>query len=337
MICLGLESTAHTFSVGIIDDEKILASVRDMYVPEKGGINPLDAKEHHTKVKDKVLAEALKQANLSLDDIDLFAYAAGPGLPPCLKVGAEFAREIAKNKPLFAVNHGVAHIEIGKLMCGCKDPITVYVSGGNTQIIGYASSRYRVFGECMDIPIGNAIDVFIRETYGKDRKAETFGGPVMEKLAEGGKYIELPYVVKGMDLSFTGITTAAIQKYNQGTKGKDSAEQDRLLRDLCFSFQETCYAMLTEVTERALAHTGKSEVLLVGGVAASKRFREMIEIMCQERGAKAFVVPKEYSGDNGAMIAWTGLLMHRSGVKPVKKADFNSLWRTDQAEIKWME
>ncbi|MFA4820241.1 MAG: KEOPS complex N(6)-L-threonylcarbamoyladenine synthase Kae1 [Candidatus Aenigmatarchaeota archaeon] len=339
MICLGIESTAHTFSIGIIDDEKILANTRDMYVPEKGGINPLDAKEHHVKVKDKVLEESLATAGLSLTDIDLFAYAAGPGLPPCLKVGAQFAKEISKNKPLFAVNHGVAHIEIGKLMCGCKDPIAVYVSGGNTQVIGYASGRYRVFGETQDIPIGNAIDVFIRETYGKDKKAETFGGPVMEKLAEGGCYMELPYVVKGMDLSFTGITTAAIQKYN-----KDKSEQ--MLRNLCFSFQETCYAMLTEVTERALAHTGKSEVLLVGGVAASKRFREMIEIMCQERGAKAFVVPKEYSGDQGVMIAWTGLLMHRSGVKPVSKqthgvrhtiVDYNSMWRTDQAEITWME
>ena len=333
MICLGIESTAHTFSVGIINGDKIIANVRDMYVPEKGGINPMDAKEHHVKIKGEMLDRALADAKIQIEDVELFAYSAGPGLPPCLKVGAQFAEEIAKNKPLMAVNHGVAHIEIGKLMCGCNDPIAVYVSGGNTQVIGYASGRYRVFGETHDIPIGNAIDVFIRETYGKDKKAETFGGPVMEKLAEGGKYIELPYVVKGMDLSFTGITTAAIQKWSKATP----EARPTILRDLCFSFQETCYAMLTEVTERALAHTGKKEVLLVGGVAASKRFREMIEIMCQERGAKAFVVPKEYSGDQGAMIAWTALLMHRAGVKPNKKVDYNSLWRTDQAEITWME
>ena len=94
--------------------------------------------------------------------------------------------------------------------------------------------------------------------------------------------------------------------------------------------------MLTEVTERALAHTGKSEVLLVGGVAASRRFREMIEVMCIERGAKAFVCPMEYSGDNGVNIAWTGLLGYNNGQKPVVKADFNSLWRTDQTEILWM-
>ena len=346
MITLGVESTAHTFGIGIMDGTKVIANAHDMYVPAQGGINPLDAKEHHERVKDDVLAASLEEANVVLDDIDLFAYAAGPGLPPCLKTGAEFATLIAKNKPLVAVNHGVAHIEIGRLLCGCSDPIVVYVSGGNTQVIGYASGRYRVFGETQDIPIGNAIDVFIRETYGRDKTASSFGGPVMERLAEGGKYVELPYVVKGMDLSFTGITTAVIQKYNKGSEGKTDGEKEELLRDLCFSMQETCFAMMTEVTERALAHTGKKEVLLVGGVAACKRLREMMEIMCTERGAKAYVVPKEFSGDQGAMIAWTGMLGYKNGQKPVNEnahgmrdsaADFNSVWRVDQTEISWLE
>jgi glycoprotease/Kae1 family metallohydrolase len=311
MICLGIESTAHTFSVGIMKEKKVIAVSRDMYVPPQGGINPLDAKNHHEKVKD--------------------SYSAGPGLPPCLKTGAQFVKQIAGKKPIIEVNHCIAHIEIGRLLCKSKDPIVVYVSGGNTQIIGYAAGRYRVFGETQDIPIGNAIDVFVRETYGKGKKAETFGGPILEKEADGGKYIELPYVVKGMDMSFSGIMTSAIQKYNNG-----SGDHAALFKDLAFSFQETCYAMLTEVTERALAHTGKKEVLLVGGVAASKRFRQMIEIMCKERGAKSFVVPQEFSGDQGAMIAWTGLLAYKNGQKPTKQPDYNSLWRTDQVDIKWM-
>jgi len=337
MICLGIESTAHTFGVGIMNDEgRVLANARDMFVPEKGGINPLDAKNHHEDVKGKVLQDALRQAGISLEDIDLFAYSSGPGLPPCLKTGTEFVVQIAKKKHIVEVNHAVAHIEIGRLMCGCSDPIVVYVSGGNTQVIGYAEGRYRVFGETLDIPIGNAIDVFVRETYGKNRKAETFGGPVLEKFAEGGRYIELPYVVKGMDLSFSGIMTASIQKYNKLSKNKSEKEKLNVFRDLCFSFQETCYAMLTEVTERALAHTGKKEVLLVGGVAASKRFREMMEIMCKERGATAFVVPKEFSGDQGAMIAWNGLLAYRHGQKPTNKSDYNSLWRVDQVDVTWV-
>ncbi len=325
MICLGIESTAHTFGIGIVEDGEILANEKDMFVPEKGGINPLDAKNHHEKVKQKVLEDALAKARITKKDIDLVAYAAGPGLPPCLKVGALFAKELGKNKKVIEVNHAVAHIEIGRHVCGILDPIVVYVSGGNTQIIGYAAGRYRVFGETQDIPIGNAIDVFIRETYGKDKKAETFGGPILERLATG-KYLELPYVVKGMDLSFTGITTAAINKFRKGEK----------IEDLCFSFQETCFAMLTEVTERALAHTGKKDVLLVGGVAASKAFRQMIEVMCDERGAKAFTVPPELAGDQGAMIAWNGVLAHINGQKGTRKADFNPLWRVDQVDVKWM-
>ena len=333
MICLGIESTAHTFGVGIVnDDGKVLANARDMFVPEKGGINPIDAKNHHENIKEKILNDALSEANIGIGDVDLFAYSAGPGLPPCLKTGAEFAAQIAKDKPIVEVNHAVAHIEIGRLMCGCSDPIVVYVSGGNTQIIGYAAGRYRVFGETEDIPVGNAIDVFVRETYGKDKKAESFGGPVFDKFAEGGSYMELPYVVKGMDLSFSGIMTAAIQKYNKLTKDKSEKEKEKIFSDIAFSFQETCYAMLTEVTERALAHTGKSEVLLVGGVAASRRFREMMETMCKERGAVAYTVPRQFSGDQGAMIAWTGLLCKTQH----PGFDFNPMWRVDQVEINWV-
>lgn len=319
--------------MGIIHDEKILTNSKDMYKPKHGsGIHPIEAKNHHNMCKEIVLQNALEDAKINLNDIDIISYSAGPGLPPCLKIGSEFAGLLSKEigKPLIAVNHSVAHIEIGKLLTNSKDPIVVYVSGGNTQIIGFASGKYRVFGESMDIPIGNAIDVFIRETSG-----EFPGGPVMDRLAEGGRYIELPYVVKGMDLSFSGIMTAAVQKYNKGAEGKNQTEKEQLLRDLCFSFEETCFAMLTEVTERALAHTGKSEVLLVGGVAASPRFREMIDIMCKERGAKSFVVPREYSGDQGVMIAWTGLLGYRNG-QTAHNPDFNPLWRVDQTEVPWV-
>ena len=328
MICLGLESTAHTFGIGIFDGKKILSDARDMYKPKKGGIHPIEAKKHHEEIKEKILSSALAQAKISLEDVDMLAYSAGPGLPPCLKVGAEFVNQLGKQtkKPIFAVNHPVAHIEIAKFMTGAKDPIIIYVSGGNTQIIGYAGGRYRIFGESMDISIGNAIDTFMRDSIGNPG----FGGPVLDDLAaRGKKYIELPYVVKGMDLSFSGIVTAALQKYK-----KDKTQ----LNDLCFSFQETCYAMLTEVAERALAHTGKSELLLTGGVAASKRLKEMLDIMTKERGAKALFCPLEYCGDNGVNIAVAGYLAAKAGQKAIKNrdADFNSRWRVDEVEVKWM-
>jgi N6-L-threonylcarbamoyladenine synthase len=342
MISLGIECTAHTFGVGIADESRILSDARDIYKPEKGGIHPIEAGKHHDKVKEEITQKALFDAGLSTNDIDILCYSAGPGLPPCLKIGAQFVSQIANKakKPVFAVNHPVAHIEIGRFLTRCTDPIITYVSGGNTQIIGYAAQRYRVFGETEDMAIGNAIDTFMREATGN----AGFGGPLMEKLAAGGKYIELPYVVKGMDLSFSGILTSAVQKWKKESRGKTQAEQSALLGDLCYSFQETCYAMLTEVTERALAHTGKEEVLLTGGVAASKRLTEMLGIMCSERGAVFHSCPIEYSGDNGSMIAITGLLAAKSGQRPAKPMqaqppifDFNSRWRVDEAEISWMK
>lgn len=324
MICLGIESTAHTFSIGIVTDMgEILADVKDTYKPKLGsGIVPAEAKEHHLRVKEKILGKALETAKLKMEDIDLIAYSQGPGLPPCLWTGMEFAKELSEREgiPIIGVNHPVAHIEIAKLSTGTKDPVVIYVSGGNTQVIAYASGRYRVFGETEDIAIGNAIDTFARRA-----GLPNPGGPEVEKLAKSGKYVELPYVVKGMDLSFSGIVTAAVKLYKKGEK----------LEDLCFSLQETCFAMLVEVTERAVAHTGKKEVLLTGGVAANKRLTEMLDIMCRERGATFHAVPMEYAGDAGAMISWTGLLAYKAGER-TKNLEPISRWRADEVEIKWL-
>jgi N6-L-threonylcarbamoyladenine synthase len=320
MLTLGIESTAHTFGIGICRDDKIIANVKDVYSSEKSGIHPDECSRHHENVKEEVMEKALKEAGISIKDIDAVAYSKGPGLPPCLKVGLKFAMSL--KKPLIEVNHCVAHIEIGKHATKCKDPIVLYVSGGNTQIIGYAAGRYRVFGETLDVGIGNAIDKFMRAC----GQAGTMGGPAMEALAKKGSYVELPYVVKGMDLSFSGILTSAIQKFKKNIS----------IEDLCFSFQETAYAMLTEVTERALAHTSKKEVLLTGGVAASKRLQEMLHIMCEERNAKFYVCPKEYAGDCGAMIAYNGWLAYTNGQLAAKQPDFDQKWRTDDVNVCWM-
>jgi len=327
MLCLGLESTAHTFGVGVVSsDGKILSNARSSYVPQKGkGIVPREAALHHSDVAGKVIEQALKEAKIDLADIDLIAYARGPGLPPCLRIGAAVARALAlkHEKPLIDVNHPVAHIEIGKLMTGAKDPVVIYVSGGNTQVLALVEGRYRIFGETLDIPVGNALDQFAREA-----GLGFPGGPAVEIAAKGGNYIELPYVVKGMDLSFAGIVSEVQRKLKAGAS----------VNDLAFSLQETVFAMLVEVTERAIAHVGKKEVLVVGGVAANKRFAEMLDIMCRERGAKAFATPLEYSGDQGAMIAWTGLLAYRSAKYDRKIALANPIdqrWRADEVEVTW--
>ncbi len=321
MICLGVESTSHTFGIGIVDDKgDILANEKDVFVPPKNsGIEPSKAAKHHKEVCETVLRKALSKAELKISDIDCVSIAAGPGLAPCLLTGMEFAKKLAKEneKPLIPVNHAIAHIEIGKLTTKAKAPICLYISGGNTQAISFANKRYRILGETLDIPIGNAQDFFARKI------GLSFpGGPKLDEMAKQGKWIDLPYVVKGMDVSFTGIVTEALKK----TKTEK-------LEDVIFSLNEVMYSMLTEITERALAHTEKNEVLLIGGVAASQRFREMMGIMCSERGAKCFSVPKEYAGDCGANIAWTGLLFSNSETKKLNSIDIKPKWRVDEVEI----
>jgi universal protein Kae1 len=325
MICLGIEGTAHTFAMGIIDDKgKILADVRSIYKPKKGGINPWEAAEHHKKLAEELIKKGLKQSKLEIKDIDIIAFSQGPGLPPCLRVAKDTAKELSmKNKkPLIGINHCTAHIEVGKLMTKARDPIILYVSGGNSQVIGYSSGKYRIFGETLDIAIGNAIDKFARAI-----NLNHPGGPKIEKLAKNGKYTELPYIVKGMDFSFSGLVTDLTRRYKS---------KEYKVEDLCFSFQETAFSMLTEVVERALAHTEKSEVLLTGGVAANKRLTEMLNIMCKERNAKFYVVPMEWTGDQGLMIAWNGILAYKKGQK-LKDFDIKPKWRTDEVRVDWLK
>jgi len=298
-----------------------------MYKTEKGGIIPNEAAEHHKKVKDIVIANTLKTAKLKFKDIDLIAFSQGPGLPLTLYVGLNKAKELSKKYkiPLIPCNHLQAHIDIGKLLTKAKDPVSILATGANTQIIFFEDNRYHIGGECLSIGLGNALDKF-----GRALNLGFPAGPKIEQLAKKGSYIELPYVVKGMDVEFSGIITKAIDLFKKGEKRED----------LCFSLQETLFAMLTEVSERALAHTQKNELLLIGGVAANKRLTEMLKIMCKERNAKFYVVPREYSGDNSAMIGITGTLQYKANKKyydnlNIETIDIKPGWRIDQVEIKY--
>ncbi|MHA1148707.1 MAG: bifunctional N(6)-L-threonylcarbamoyladenine synthase/serine/threonine protein kinase [Promethearchaeota archaeon] len=328
--CLGIESTAHTFGVGIIDFEgEIYSILNDIYIPEKGGLHPIQVKEQHLTNFPKVISNALREANLTIKDIDLIAFSQSPGLAPCLKIGAMVSRMLSQllSIPIVAVNHCIAHIEIGRLKCNSKDPLTLYVSGGNTIVSAFESRRYQIFGETLDLPIGNMMDSFAR-----DVGIPHPGGPKIEKLAlESKKYLPLPYIVKGMDLSFSGLYTAA-----KRLTESDKFSKDYTLNDIAFSLQETAFAMLTEVTERALAHTEKEEVLLTGGVAANKRLQQMIEYISKEHGARFEVVPLRYAGDNGAMIGWAGILRYQNeGETDLSETIIKPKERMDQISIPW--
>ena len=330
--CLGIESTADDFGVGILSfDGKVLSNANNTYVPEKGGIHPREAARHHAEVAGKVLTEAFERAEIKPQDVGLVAFSQGPGLGPCLRTGATAARALAcyLGVPLAGVNHCVAHIEIGKLATQATDPVTLYVSGGNTIVSAFEAERYRVFGETLDIAIGNCLDVFAREAGLSQRRGAPFGAMVEELANKGKTFVFLPYTVKGMDLSFSGLLTATVQLFH---------ERRHRLEDLCFSLQEVAFSMLTEVTERALAHTEKPEVLLTGGVAANKRLQSMLNVIAEEHSARFCVVPKEYALDNGAMIAWTGILAYKSNVTvPVEKSFVKLKWRLDEVYASWVE
>ena len=326
MICLGIESTAHTFGVGIVTDKgKVLANEKDSYTTEEGGIVPFKAVEHHINCYEGLIREAMKKAGLVMKDIDIIAFSQSPGLGHTLRVGAMAARSLAAHsaKPLIGVNHCIAHLEIGNMITECTNPVLLYASGANTQIIAYEAGRYRIFGETLDIGIGNFLDSFARELW-----LGFPGGPRIYELAKKGKkYIELPYTVKGMDVSFGGILTNLKQKLKSGEYSKE---------DLCFSVQETVFAMLLEVSERAMAHCDKKELLLGGGVACNKRLQQMAKEMCSQRGAECFIPPNEFLVDNGLMIAWLGLIEYKAGNETkIEDSGIKPYERTDEVEVNW--
>lgn len=168
---------------------------------------PKETAEHHREKVLGIIQEALDEAKLKIDQIDLYVYTKGPGMAQPLSVGAFVSRTLSSlyNKPLVGVNHCIGHIEMGRLATKAINPTILYVSGGNTQVIAYSENRYRIFGETLDIAIGNCLDRFARII---GLSNDPSPGYNIEQLAKkGSQYIELPYVVKGMDVSFSGILT----------------------------------------------------------------------------------------------------------------------------------
>ncbi len=326
-MCLGIESTAHTFGASLVDSQdRIVTNVNSTYRPPVGvGIHPRKASEHLATVADDVVRTALSRLDGSSIDPDVVAYAAGPGLGPCLRIGATVGRALSSflKKPLVPVHHGVAHLDIAMSMAKAHDPLAVLVSGGHTSILVHAGRRWRVYGETQDITLGNLLDMFAREA-----RLPSLGGlSVSREALKGEKLIKLPYTVKGNDVAYSGLLTAAVTMlHRQGN-----------LADLCFSLQETAFAMLSEAVERSLVQTRRSEVILAGGVAASSRLREMIGSVAEDHGASFHPVPVEYSGDCGAQIACSGRLAFESGITVSTSDSFvTPRWRMDEVDVPWI-
>lgn len=344
---IGFEGSANKIGVGIIRDGEVLSNPRSTYITPPGeGFRPnLTAKHHQAAILD-LIDRALNEAKIkSLADVDVFCFTKGPGMGAPLIVVATVVRTLAQlyNKPIVGVNHCVGHIEMGRLITGAKNPVVLYVSGGNTQVIAYSEHRYRIFGETIDIAIGNCLDRFARILKLSNDPSPGYN---IEQLAKKGKnYIPLPYTVKGMDVSFSGILshikTLVCGSKQARRKSNEQKKVEYSQEDLCFSLQETLFSMLVEITERALAHVGSNQVLLVGGVGCNVRLQEMMGVMCSERQASVCAIDERYCIDNGAMIAQAGYEMFnadptRKGMK-IEETNCSQRYRTDAVFVNWRE
>ncbi|GAB0089620.1 Probable tRNA N6-adenosine threonylcarbamoyltransferase [Sergentomyia squamirostris] len=340
VIAIGFEGSANKLGVGIVRDGEVLVNVRRTYITPPGeGFLPKETAQHHRGKILELLKEALDESKISPAEIDVVCYTKGPGMAPPLLTVAIVARTVAQlwNKPILGVNHCIGHIEMGRFITKAQNPTVLYVSGGNTQVIAYSRNRYRIFGETIDIAVGNCLDRFARIIKLSNDPSPGYN---IEQLAKKGKkFLQLPYTVKGMDVSFSGILSF-IERHAVPPKkpGKQKPVELWSPEDLCFSLQETLFAMLVETTERAMAHCDSNEVLIVGGVGCNERLQEMMGIMCAERGAKLFATDERFCIDNGLMIAHTGAEMFRSGSRMSwRDATVTQRFRTDDVEVTWRD
>ncbi|KIJ45640.1 hypothetical protein M422DRAFT_29749 [Sphaerobolus stellatus SS14] len=346
IIALGLEGSANKLGAGIMRHNSdgttdILANVRHTYITPPGeGFLPRDTAIHHRQWALKVIRDALNKAGITMHDLDCICYTKGPGMGGPLQSVALVARSLSLlfKKPLVGVNHCVGHIEMGRLVTGAQNPVVLYVSGGNTQVIAYSRQRYRIFGETLDIAVGNCLDRFAR-VIGLSNDPSP-GYNIEQEAKKGKRLLPLPYATKGMDVSLSGILSA-VEVYTLDKRFKfdgESAKGEDVITpaDLCFSLQETVFAMLVEITERAMAHIRSNEVLIVGGVGCNERLQEMMAIMAKERGGSVFATDERFCIDNGIMIAQAGLLAHRMGFEtPLEDSTCTQRFRTDEVHVAW--
>ncbi|WP_207586925.1 bifunctional N(6)-L-threonylcarbamoyladenine synthase/serine/threonine protein kinase [Halomontanus rarus] len=357
---LGIEGTAWAASAAVYDsgheseaesehDPDVFIET-DAYQPESGGIHPREAAEHMHDAVPRVIETALAHARETHDGpadeppVDAVAFSRGPGLGPCLRVVGTAARALSQalEVPLVGVNHMVAHLEIGRHTSGFDSPVCLNASGANAHLLAYRNGRYRVLGETMDTGVGNALDKFTRHVGWSHP-----GGPKVEAAAEDGEYVDLPYVVKGMDFSFSGIMSAAKQasdgvsasQASGGSSGERSESDGGVpVEDICFSLQENVFGMLTEVAERALSLTGSDELVLGGGVGQNARLREMLASMCDQRGAEFHAPDPRFLRDNAGMIAVLGAKMYAAGdTIALEDSRVNPDYRPDQVPVTWRE
>jgi len=299
---LAIESSCDETACAIIDDDlNVLSSVVTSQIDVHarfGGVIPEVASRMHVEQISTIVDSAVKQAGISVDDIDAIAYTIGPGLIGSLHVGAIAAKSLAffYNKPLIGVHHLKGHIFINEMIESLQYPMmALVVSGGHTELVYIENDEsFKIIGTTLDDAIGEAYDKVARVIH------EAYpGGPVIDRLAKQGKpnYVLPTPKVEGLNFSFSGLKNAVLQL----SKKQEAMGLELNKNDLAYAFQETALKCLVTKTLKALEEYPCKTVVLAGGVACNSRLREMMSAAITEQ--HLILPPLKYCTDNALMIA----------------------------------
>ncbi|MBE6130554.1 MAG: tRNA (adenosine(37)-N6)-threonylcarbamoyltransferase complex transferase subunit TsaD [Erysipelotrichaceae bacterium] len=306
MIILSIESSCDETAMAIVEDgRKILSntvytqiSIHTMY----GGVVPEVASREHIKKITYVLDDALKQANLTLDDIDAVAVTKEPGLIGSLMVGVNTAKTISLcfNKPLIYVNHIHGHIYANYLEEDFSFPLlALVVSGGHTELVLMKDHMdFEILGETLDDAVGEAYDKVARVV-----NVGYPGGPIIDKMASlGTPTYPLPHIKlskDSLDFSFSGLKSAVINLCHNANQRGETIDAN----NLAASFQNAVIDVLVSKTSKAATMYNVNQVIIAGGVAANKGLRSAMQEEMDKIGIKLTVPEFKYCTDNAAMIA----------------------------------
>ncbi len=315
ILVLGIESSCDETSVAVVKNgREVLSNVINSQIKiheEYGGVVPEIASRCHTEVINQVMKQSLKEANVTLDDIDVIATTYGPGLVGALLVGVSYAKGLsfASNKPLVGVNHIEGHIAGNYITHKELEPkfLALIISGGHTHLVLVNDyNNYEILGKTRDDAIGEAFDKVAR-VVGLGYP----GGPKVDKLAKEGKAnIELPIThFDNLDFSFSGIKTAIINLHHKNP--------DINKADLCASFENAATQMLLNNVKKAIKEYNIDKIALAGGVSANSYIRTEFDKFAKRENIKLYYPEPILCTDNAAMIASVGYYNYIAG----KRAD----------------
>ncbi|WP_377891863.1 tRNA (adenosine(37)-N6)-threonylcarbamoyltransferase complex transferase subunit TsaD [Alkalihalobacillus sp. R86527] len=315
-IILGIETSCDETAVSIVrGGTEVLSNIVASQIESHkrfGGVVPEIASRHHVEEMTVILEEALRTAEVTMDDIDAIAVTEGPGLVGALLIGVNTAKALAfaHQKPLIGTHHIAGHIYANQLVSELKYPLlALVVSGGHTELVHMeAEGEFTLIGETRDDAAGEAYDKVARTL-----KLPYPGGPHIDRLAqEGVESVPLPraWLEKGSyDFSFSGLKSAVINTVHNAKQRNEEIKPE----DLAASFQAAVVDVLVTKTKRAAEEYGVKQVLLAGGVAANKGLRSALKDAFRESDIELIIPPLHYCTDNAAMIAAAGTIGYRKG------------------------